>query len=244
MRASGFVDEEVAPSAPSLTLKAVAKDQTHTVTLFDLGSDKYLAKSDSDAQIYEVTKHSFDRMKVNISSLRDLSIMRFEKNAIKHFLLNDGKQRAAVEKINNAWQMTEPKTLPEKFEFDANSVEDLLSMLSGLNAERLASPREFAENNAWQKNPVVELTTEKEEKIHLYLSPIKANKEEYLVRGNIDDEVYVVKTARINSLLQGLKAFEKVEFDLPPINENTKGFDSLPIDVQRKLLNVTREKKQ
>jgi ABC-type microcin C transport system permease subunit YejE len=133
--------------------------------------------------------------------------------------------------------------LPEKFEFDPNAVDDVLTLLSGLNAERIAGSKDTPVTADWQKTWLVELTSDKDEKIHVFATKTKANKEEFLVRGNIDSNVYIVKALRLSSLNAGVNAFKKEEFDLPPIDENTKGFESLPVDIQRKLLNVTKEKK-
>jgi hypothetical protein len=44
-------------------------------------------------------------------------------------------------------------------------------------------------------------------------------------------------------LLRGLDAFKAEEFELPPIDERTKGFESLPVEVQRQILDATKKKK-
>ncbi len=119
-----------------------------------------------------------------------------------------------------------------------------MTQLSNLTAERVAGKKDAPIAENWQQNWVVELVDDKGEKVHLYVGKSKANKDEALVRGNLGNDVYVVKAMRVNSLLSGINAFKKEEFNLPPIDENTKGFESLPVDVQRKLLNVTKEKKK
>jgi hypothetical protein len=171
-------------------------------------------------------------------------VLKFDKAGITTITLKHGKERVVVKKEENAWKIVEPKKFPEKFEFDANAVEDLLTMLSGLNAERIATARDQAVASDWQKAWLVELASDKNESIHLYASKTKANKDEMLIRGNVDQHVYVVKARRLSTLQSGINAFKKEEFELPPIDERTKGFNSLPVDVQRKLLNVTKEKQK
>ena len=84
--------------------------------------------------------------------------------------------------------------------------------------------------------------TDKGDKIHFYVGKNKANASEYLAKGNVDEEVYIIKGSRIASLESGLTAFKKEHFELPPIDENTEGFESLPVDVQRKLLDATKNR--
>jgi hypothetical protein len=149
-----------------------------------------------------------------------------------------------LKKEESGWTVVQPKKLPENFEFDPSAVDDALTMLSGLTAERIASAKDVAVSQDWQKSWLVEVVDDKGEKIHIFIGKSKANKDEALVRGNIDDGTYVVKSMRLHSLESGINAFKKEEFNLPPIDENTKGFDTLPVDIQRKLLNVTKEKKK
>lgn len=243
LRASGFVDDAKTLSTPKLTLKAAGTKGTHVLELFVDDKDKYFARRVGDEQIYEIAKNNFERLNQDVNAMRDLSVLDFDKSAIKSITLKHGKENVVVEKIDNQWKIVQPAKLPEKFEFDPNAVDDVLTLLSGLNAERIAGSKDTPVTADWQKTWLVELTSDKDEKIHVFATKTKANKEEFLVRGNIDSNVYIVKALRLSSLNAGVNAFKKEEFDLPPIDENTKGFESLPVDIQRKLLNVTKEKK-
>lgn len=243
IRAIGFVDDGKTLTSPALTLKAGSKTGSYVLEIFAEGNDKFFARRVGDGQIYEVSKNNYERLNQPVDALRDMAVLKFDRATIKEIRLKSGKDRVVVKKEENQWRITEPSKLPEKFEFDATTVDDILTLLSGLNAERLATSKDVAVVSDWQKSWLVELVDDKDEKIHLFASKSKANKDEMLVRGNIDQDVYVVKAMRLSSLQSGVNAFKKEEFELPPIDENTKGFESLPVDIQRKLLNVTKEKK-
>jgi hypothetical protein len=241
LTASGFADDSQ-PEGPVLILVAQGK-KTETVEIFSPGNNKYLARRVGDKQVFEIHQHNFDRFNVTPDSLRDLSVLRFDRNGVTDITLKHGKMVIVVKKKDGQWQIVEPKNLPEKFEFDPNGVDDALSVLSNLSGERLATTKDMPKNSSIEKDWLVELTTDKNEKIRLAVEKSAASKEEYLVRGNIDNEIYVVKAARLKTLNSGVNAFKKEDFELPPINENTKGFNTLPVDVQRKLLNIAKEKK-
>ena len=244
LRASGFIDEAKQLPSPLLTIKAGSESGSQVLEIFSDSGNKYLARRVGDDQIVEIAKSNVDRLNLPIDALRDLAVLKFDKAAIKTMTLMQGKSRVVIKKEENAWTIVEPKKLPDKFEFDANAVDDLLTMLSGLNAERLATAKDVASSADWQKAWLIELGSDKDEKTHLYVGKTKANKDELLVRGNIDQNVYVVKAMRLSTLQSGINAFKKEEFNLPPIDENTKGFESLPVDIQRKLLDVTKDKRK
>jgi len=245
LKASGFVDEERDLKMPVAKFIVHDGEKNYEVLFYAGTNDTYLAKRTDDPQIYEISKFNFDRINKPIEDLRDLSLLRFDRSAVVKLSLMHGKDKIVLSKKDNAWHIDEPASLPAGFEFDPVAADDMLSMLSGLAAERPANlSKDQAQNPHWQNNWLLELTTDKGDKVHLYVGKSKAAKDEYLAKGNVDQEIYIVKGARISSVLSGLNAFKKEEFDLPPINENTKGFESLPVDVQRKLLDAAAKKKK
>lgn len=244
MRASGFVDEPGETKTPILTLEVGTKEATYNIDVFAGSKEHYLVKRRGDEQVYEITQHNFDRLNKSLNDFRDLSLLNFDKNSIVQITLVNAKERIVVKKADAEWRIIEPNKLPKDFEFDASSVDDLLTQLANLRAQRLAhANKDMAQNQNWQKTWLMELTTDKGEKVHLFASKNKANKDEYVVKGNKDQEVYVANAAKLATLNSGIKAFKKEHFELPPIDEGTKGFESLPVDIQRKLLNATRGKK-
>lgn len=243
LRASSFVDEARELSSPLITIEVMAQDKKSILEFFKGSNENYLVKRSDDDQIYEISKFNFDRVNKQLEELRDLSVLNFEKENITAVKLVHGKEHVVVSKKDNQWQIEQPTKLPDGFEFDPIAVDDVLALLSGLAASRVSNANDQPQNAKWQTIPLVELTTAKGEKINFYAGKTKSKNDEYLVKGNIDQQIYIVKGARLASLMSGLNAFKKESFDLPPIDENTKGFESLPVDVQRKLLDATKNKK-
>jgi hypothetical protein len=244
LRASGFVDEDKELKNPLMSIHVATNDAKYTFEFFTGSNDNYLVKRIGENQIYEISKFNFERVSKSLDDLRDLSLLNFDKPTVVKLSLLHGKSRIVVSKKDNEWRVEEPSKLPDSFQFDPASVDDMITMLVGLTAQRIAhASKDVAQDPKWQHAWCVELVTQKGDKIHLFLGKSKANKDEYLAKGNIDQEIYVVKSGRLTSLNAGLNAFKKEEFELPPIDEHTKGFESLPVDVQRKLLNATKNKK-
>jgi uncharacterized protein DUF4340 len=246
LRAAGYVDEKKELSAPLVILEAKTKDGKGEVLEVFAGDDNhYWARKKDAEQIYELNKSNFDRINKPIQELRDLSLMNFDKDAIVKVKLAAKGGTVMVQKNNGTWELLEPKKLPSKFEFAPERTEELLNTLVQLRGDRLADlNKDRPLNPNWQKAWLIELTDGKDKTIHFYADALKANPQEYLAKGNIDQEIYVVKNPRIKLWTEGLVAFKKEDFVLPPIDENTKGFESLPVEVQRKLLESTRKKQE
>lgn len=245
LRASGFVDKDIRLTTPSISIHVETDEKPYDVDIYPgKDEDQYLVKRGDVEQIYEISKYNFDRLNKSLDDLRDLSVLRFDKNSIQEVRLRHGKKQVVIDKKEDQWRIVEPKVLPEGFEFDPASVDDMLAMLTTLSGKRLASPNKDApQDRGWQKNWWVELISDNKDKIQFYLGRLRSNPEQYLAKGNIDQEIYVVQRSQIALLEKGIDAFKKEEFELPPIDERTKGFDSLPVDVQRKLLKGSLNKK-
>lgn len=243
MRATNFVDNPMNLVNPVLTVEGITEDKSYILEFFPASSaDIYWARRLGDEQIYEVSKYNFERIDKSLDELRDLSLFKLDRAQIVKLTLKHGPSSVIVSKTDNKWQIDQPKNLPKDFEFDPERVDDILSMLAGLQAQRLADPKkDIAQDHNWQQTWLVEMTTKDGQNIHFFTSKSKT-KDESLVKGNIDDQIYVIKTARLGSLLEGLPAFKKEEFDMPPVDENTQGFKNLPVDIQRKLLDATKKK--
>lgn len=245
LQAAGFIDEPKELSNPKVLIKVGLSDGEKVLSLFSAGPEKYFAKKSGEDQIYEVAQFAVGKIIKPIEELRDLSLLQFDRSAVSKITIRGAKDRVVLAKKDASWAISEPEKLPEDFEFDQNTVSDLLAMLSGLHAQRLArTGKDVGVNASWQKDWILELTLEKGETVHLFADKDKSSKDEYVVKGNVDSQVYVVSATKIGMLFQGIKAFKKEEFELPPIDENTRGFESLPVDVQRKLLDATKNKKK
>lgn len=241
LRAQGFVDEGDIRTNPILVIKATTDKETTTVGFYPGPDDKYWVRRSGDPQIYEVGKNAFDRVNKSLDDLRDFKLLSFDKSLVTKLSLRHGKETIVLVK-DNQWKIEKPASLPKDFEFDEMAVEDMISLLSALNALRLAKGKDGATNSAWQQSWLVELELNNGKKVHLFASKNKSGNDEHVVKGNIDNDIYVIKSARISSLTGGINAFKKEALDLPPVNENTKGFDSLPPDVKQKLLDAMKNR--
>lgn len=246
LRASGFVDDKKDLPAPLVVVTANTKDgKEQIIEIFPGNEHHYWARKKGADQIFEIAKSNFDRINKPLSELRDYSVMNIDKKAIVKLKLASKKGAVVVEKTNNEWHLVEPKKLPAQFEFDPKRSDEIISLVAELEGNRLADlSKDKPFDQDFQKSWLLELTDDQGKLVHLYATRSKQNAEEHLVKGNVDQEIYVVKNPRLSHLAKGLEAFKKEEFVLPPIDENTKGFESLPVDIQRKLLESTKQKKQ
>lgn len=243
-RASGFIDDNKQLSAPMAVITAKSKDgKSEVVEIYAGDENNYWAKSGSHDQIFTLLKNNFDRINKPLDELRELSIMSFDKNAIVAIKLAHAKLPVLLKKSEGAWEIIEPKKLSAKFAFDPASVDSLLSFVADLRAHRLAQAKDKPTEPNWQKVPLLEMTDDSGKVFKLYASKSKQDASEYMVRGNIDSEIYLVKNPQLKTLQKGLEAFKKEEFVLPPSHQNIQGFESLPIDVQRKLLESAGQRK-
>lgn len=253
IRASAFLDDEkvLFPDAeaknrvPSIVISAKDKDQKeYTFKVYHGENDKLFLTTSGNPQIYEIAKPSLTRIDRRFEDMRDFSLMSFDKDSITKISLSDKSGRILVEKKDGKWQITTPKTLPKDFEFDEKSPDDIVSIVLGLNALRVAdSKKDNAASASWTSSALVELSDANGKQYRLLAGKSKT-KNEYLIKGNIDDLTYVIAESKLSALTTGLETFKKVDFDLPAMDERTKGFDSLPVDIQRKLLDAAQKKNQ
>lgn len=248
LRATSFIDDlsheanQLLEQEPWLKLLVKTKDGQELFLSAAKGpEDKVWAKMSDGDQIYELAEANFSKINKEMEELRDLTINKLEKSEVVKISLSHKNKNILLEKKDDAWELLEP-SLPADFVFDQESPNDLLSVVGSLTGERLADAKlDLPQDSAWQKKPVLELFMGQNESIKIYLGKIKG-KDEYLVKGNIDENIYVVSSYKIEAINAGLETFRKVEMELPPIDENTRGFESLPVDVQRKLLDATKNK--
>lgn len=249
LRASAFLDDETVlfPAtgtiSPKIVISAKDKDQKeYTLKIYQGEKEKFYATLLGNPQVFEISKASFSRIDHRPEDMRDLTLMNFNKDAIVKVSLADKGGRIVVEKKDDKWHMIQPKTLPKDFEFDEKSPDDIISISQGLSALRVAdAKKDGAVNPSWMNSSLVELT-DVEGKVYRVFAGKSKTKDEYLIKGNVDDLTYVIAETKLAALTTGLETFKKVDFDMPAIDEGTKGFDSLPVDIQRKLLDAAKNK--
>lgn len=241
--ATGFVDEKIELSSPVAIFKAKIKNGNEKILeVFSNDEKTYLARLQGNEQIFKLSKSNFDRLDRPVLALRDLSILSFNKEDISMIKLRTKTGFVTAEKTNGAWTLVDQKTLPKGFEFDPERAIAIVNDLSTLVGERLAEQsKDQPQDSNWQKNWFIKLSDDKGHAVDIYVGRIKGQDREFLVRGNIDNEVYVVNNPLLSSLLKGILAFKKEEYLMPPAHENAQGFDSLPADLQRKLLEMRKK---
>lgn len=244
LRASGFVDEDVQLGSPLLSIKIAKTGQADTVIdIYPHNQENYLLKVSGREQLFTISPLELQNFDKRLDDLRDLQVMSFDKNNIVAVRLNAGREFAEVKKINDAWEMVHPKALPKDFVFDPSAVDTILSDLLSLQALRLATSKDVPQAAGWHTHALVELTDKNGQKLVLYSGMLKAKSDEVLVKGSIDNLDYVAAKKDLQRFMQGIKAFKKEEFAMPPIGPGTKGFESLPVDIQRKLMNAMKRQK-
>lgn len=244
LRAQAFVDNRPKLANTIATLIFTTRDkQEHSLQIYPGPGDNYWVKTGNNEQIYEINKSSVEHLFKPVSELRALNIMKLDAQAVNKIIM-PRKTPIVLEKIDNIWKISEPTKLPKDFEFDPATVDSVINLVVELKAERIANTnKDQASEKDWKKVALIELIGPENKKTALYASKSKTNPEIYVVQGNIDSEIYVVPHSQLQRLLRGLDAFKKEDFKMPPIDERTQGFDSLPIEVQRKILESMKKKK-
>lgn len=244
VRASNFLDEENS-FVPSISVVVVDRDQKeHKLEFSTINPEKVLVRIPGSPQVFELPKSIYDNINKKLEDMRDLSIMNFDKDAIATISLADKNGRVIVDKKDTKWQLREPKTLPKGFEYDEGAADEILALSAGLIADGIADPKKDKPTNAaWLRLPLIELTDANGTIHRLYASPSK-RKDYYVVKRDSDDLIYVMPAIRLETLAQGLNAFKKEEMPLPAMDGNTPGFESLPPDVQKQLMDAMKNRGQ
>jgi hypothetical protein len=247
LRAASFIDKPENLGEPILKVAVEGKDAAaEEISFFEGQNNKILARSSKLDQVYEVAKNSFDGLNKKLEDVRDLSVMKLDKEGIKKLVVNAKGGPVTLEKTAEGWKIITPKTLPTGYEFDPETVPVTLESIGNLMAIRKADAKaDQAKTAIWKNEFLVELTNDAGEKSYLRAGVSKV-KDEHIVIGNIDKEEYVVKSSNL-AMLQSIDTFKKQNFELPSL-EGAPGFESLPVDVQRKLIDhgkkLQQEKKQ
>jgi len=240
IRAQAFVDEQTKhmPDAlAKLSVKTKDAKEQH-VQIYPGPGDRYLVKTSLGEQLYEINKSQVEPLFRPLSELRALNIMDLDAKSVNKIII-PGAARVVLEKSENTWKLSEPTKLPKDFEFDPQSVDSLIQLVAELKADRLANlSKDKAHDAHWQKEALIEFIGPENKKTRVFASKSKNSPENYLVQGNVDSEIYIVPRAQLLRLMRGLDAFKK------EADERTQGFDSLPVEVQRKIMESMKKKKQ
>jgi hypothetical protein len=242
LRATAFIDNNKDLGELKLTIKAKAQYKPEKeLALYVKDNNTFFIKNSLDNTVFEISKNSAENISKKIEDLRDLSLVSFDANSVVTINLKNKDSLVSLHKDDNIWLLKEPKMLPKDFVFSEEAVPEFLTFLNALQANRLATNKDIPELKTWQQNYIVELKDKANKTYMLSASKIKNSKDDYLMTSSNDKKTYVISGYKIAFLLKGLDAFKKINKEMPHFDENTQGLDSLPPDLQKKLLDAARK---
>ncbi|MCE9672143.1 DUF4340 domain-containing protein [Myxococcus stipitatus] len=197
------------------------------------------ARVEGDPQVYLLPVHAASALRKRLVDLRDLGLFAFEPEKVSKVRLQAGGRSVTAVKEAGAWRITEPKKLPEGFDFDPAQVDAQLGWLRGLQAASLLEERPTdAAAGLAAPSALVELTVEGAPAATLRLGkelPDAATGGKTLyARGSVDGHTYAVAEGVKARLEQGLDLFKR----RPPPNfagGGLQGLESLPPEIRRQL---------
>jgi len=252
LRAVQFVDDdELAKKLRSDLLESNFKVVAHTAE----GKEDTLLFSPKDYQgqvyamvqgheeVYEIAPYVVTQFREGLDTLRDLKLLSFDEKKVNHLSIRKGQQVLfSVHQSDGAWKLEEPKVLPKKYDFDADRVNALLSQLSSMYALRASSESPASLGATLVSVLIEELDGKKVElqiKKQLPQQDKSAPSENYVTVSG-DKNVYVISHRDMEYFASGLDLMKKVQEPNMP-KEQAGGFESLPPDVQRQLMQAMRQ---
>ena len=234
LRAFAFVDEVLDLISPIFELEITEDNLTKKISFYHREKD-YLVKTNQSEQVYKILQYNFDDLNKDLESLQDKKVIKFEPDNINKILIYSAKQVIDLQKEENAWKIK--NSLPKDFEFDSSKIDFIISKLMSLKAVQILSKENFKEN---QSKNMIELFDKDNNKIAIKGYDYDINN--YIVMTNNGKQSYIVEKNNFSFIIKNIDFFKKEDFEMPIINENTKGFKNLPIDVQKQLLEQSKKK--
>lgn len=201
------------------------------------GTGTVAARVDGDAQVYLLPAASVEPLRKRLTDLRDLGLLTFEPAEVTTVKLQAGAKRVTAVKEGGTWRLTEPKKLPDGFDFAPEQVDAQLAWLHGLSAARLVegavtdAAAGFASPSA-----LVELAVGGAPAGWLRLGKAVPGATEGLVyaRSSVDGFTYAVPESVRGRLAQGVELFKR---RAPPsfAGGGPQGLDSLPPELRRQI---------
>lgn len=171
------------------------------------------------------------QMRRGVPGLRDLSLMKLDKDKVTRLEIADGSARLVLEKQGADWKVaSSTRPVPEDFAFDPAQVDRRLALLASVRALALAGP------GAQLGKPTAEiLASLPEGPAKLTFGAATAHEATPAVwaRGNADGETYVVTKRLRDQLVGGLESFEKQP---APAGIDPSQLSNLPPEARDQLL--------
>jgi len=225
------------------TLEAQLKDGKKVVV--HLGQQKegaatVAARVDGDAQVYELPQYVASQLRKRLGDFRDLSLFRFEPEKVTKLKLQAGGKTVIVAKEGAAWKLTEPKKLPDGFEFEPSQVDMQLAWLRSLRASRLVEgPVTEARAGLASPAALVEVSTEGGPVQMLRLGKeapgAASGGRELYARSTLDALTYAVDEGVRARLAQGLELFKRRPSPGFAGAGRMQGLESLPPELRQQL---------
>jgi hypothetical protein len=214
------------------TVEAQLKDGKKVVVhLGKEASGAVAARLDGDAQVYGLPQYSAAQLRKRLADFRDLGLFAFEAPKVTKLKVQADGKTVVVAKENGAWKVTEPKKLPEGFEFEPAQVDGQLGWLSSLRATRLVEGA-VTDAQAGLGSPaaLVEVTVEGGAVHTLRLGKATPTAGERYARSSLDALTYAVSDSVRSTLAQGVDLFKRRP---PPNFAGLQGLESLPPEVRQ-----------
>jgi hypothetical protein len=204
------------------------------------GAATVAARVEGDAQVYQLSQYTASQLRKRLGDFRDLGLFRFEPQKVTKLKLQAGDKTVVVVKEGEGWKLTEPKKLPDGFEFEPSQVGMQLSWLRSLRGTRVVEgPVTDGQAGLAAPAALVEVTVEGEPVQTLRLGreapgAASGGKELY-ARSSLDTLTYAVGEGVRARLAQGLELFKRRTQPGFAGTGQVQGLESLPPDVRRQL---------
>lgn len=234
LRAFAFIDEPLNLINPVFELELTNNNLSNKISFY-INDKDYLVKTNQSEQIYKILQYNFDDLNKDLESLEDKKVVKIDTEKINKILIYLSNQILDLQKEENIWKIKNNSL--QNFAFDPEKVNILFSKLLALRAKQVLAGDIFKKNLA--KNMIELFDTENNK---ITIEGYEYNKNEYIIKGNIDEKSYIIEKNNFPFIIKDISFFKKETFEMPVINEKTKGFKDLPIDVQRQLLEQSKKK--
>ncbi|MBI5546204.1 MAG: DUF4340 domain-containing protein, partial [Deltaproteobacteria bacterium] len=170
------------------------------------------AKVGGRDDLYALQEYTAKGLRKRMLDLRDLTLMKLEKEKATKVEIVDGKTRLVLEKQGADWKVaSSSEAIPGDFQLDGAMVDRRLTTLSTTRAQKLAG--ETAPSTTGLGKPAARITVTLEGGATAELAFGASQKEDtqevYFARGNADGAVYLVSKWQREQILGGLSTFQK-----------------------------------
>jgi hypothetical protein len=208
------------------------------------GAEVYAQVSGSN-DIITLAEGTARGLRKPVSDLRDLSMIRVDKEKVVELQIVDRENRLVLQKKDTGWEIaTSSQKVPDDFEPDQSQVAHRLARFAGMQAVSLADSK--APKKTGLGRPSAEITATLEDGSVVTLAFGKETEEEgrkfVYARGNADEEIYWVTRFSRETLTGGLDTLKETGPAPVPGGIDPDAFSKLPPDVRKALMKQLRQR--